>query len=227
MLIFGSVLPDIANIFEEEVAKTKIHYSPVEFYDFVKNNYPDLLDLALGVKLHSNVGKGADFYSDDMEVGFAKIEGRKIVNRVKKLLGIEDDKISLVLAHNFIEAGVDLNIAEINSDIYKLYFVVINGLDFSETEECLAAYLSFEKNLISEDLKKFLNFLNPINLASAEKMVNGMILPLINLKFEKSADRAETMNILLESKNLVKDKYLGFLNDAVEKMKIDFKNVLE
>src|SRR3989344_1230866 len=78
LLVFGSVLPDVSWTSKSEIGRDQIHYTPKELYEYISKNCPQLKDLALGVRLHSNVDKGADYYSDDLDVGFAKVEGRKI-----------------------------------------------------------------------------------------------------------------------------------------------------
>ncbi len=117
LLILGSVIPDLA--WFSEPLRDALHSSPAEFWDFVKDKYPDSLDLALGVKLHSQINKGADYYSDDNEIGYAKINGRKIIKKVTEVLNIEEGQQALGLSHSFIEAAIDLLLAEKNSSLPK------------------------------------------------------------------------------------------------------------
>jgi len=108
LLVFGSVLPDVSWTSKSEIGRDQIHYAPRELYEYISKNKPELIDLALGVKLHSNVDKGADYYSDDTETGFAKVEGRKIEDDVARMLNEEKGERTLGTAHSFIEASVDI-----------------------------------------------------------------------------------------------------------------------
>lgn len=131
LLVFGSVLPDIAWTSSSAIGRDEIHNSPQKFYDFVKLKYPEFVDLAIGVKLHSQVGKGADFFSDGDagNEGFAYKEGKTVESRVAVLLGGEMGKQSKVLSHNFIEAAVDLNLYESKPEMFDVYKNAIENID--------------------------------------------------------------------------------------------------
>lgn len=226
LLIFGSVLPDIATTSKGEVGRDKIHYSPKEFYEFVKAKFPGLLDLAVGVRLHSNVDKGADYYSDDTEIGFAKIEGEKITKDVGKLLEMDDEKINLVLAHNFIETGVDLNLRETCPEVFDLYARSLKEIDLKLVAVCLSEYLGLGKGLVLKELGNFVEFLSPDHFLSVGNAAKGAVLPLIELRFGKRVDLKEAERILTTAKEITKNNFLDYLDHAVEKMKIDFADLV-
>ncbi len=225
LLVFGSILPDIATTSKEEISRDEIHYSPQKFYDFVQDNFPDLLDLAWGVSLHSHINNGADYYSDDNEVGFAKVEGRKITQEVKKLLGTDDEMVGLMLAHNFIEGGVDLNIRDFQPEIWQIYYDSLNKLEWSAIVRCLSKYLNIAEERIQKELQFFVDFLSPEHLSSVDQCIDGMLIPFFELKFSKKVDPNLAKQILLSAKEITKDKYLGFLDNAVAKMRIDFREL--
>jgi len=223
LLVFGSVLPDIASTSKQEISREEIHNSPKKFYDFVKTNFPDLVDLAVGVRLHSDVGKGADFYSDDNDTGFAKIEGRKIMADIKKLLDTDDEKIALSLAHSFIEAGVDLNLSDSHPEMRELFSDCMRELDLNRVNDCLSNFLAIDTKVVLKELKFFKTFLNPERLSSAERMIDG-IVSLIEMRFGKTVESTLTLQILLGAKELTKDSYLNYLDEAVAKIKNVFQN---
>ena len=198
----------------------------MEFFAFANSKYPDLIDLATGVRLHSQVGKGADFYSDDEKVGYAVVEGRKVNADVAKLLNIAEGKASLVLAHNFIEAAVDLNLLGSHPHLLMIYKQSIEQSNLQEIAFCLSAYLGKEKAFIYNELKKFVEFANPKHFSSAESVVDGIFLPFIKFKFGKEVDRDKTIAIVHKAKNITKSTYLGFLEKVVENMKADFADLI-
>ncbi len=227
LLIIGSILPDLATISSEgDLIREKIHNSPMEFFTFVDSKYNHLIDLAIGVRLHSQVGRGADFYSDDERVGYALIEGQKVNADVAKLLNTEEGKISLVLAHNFIEAAVDLNLLGSHPHLLTVYRQGIEQSDLQEIASCLSDYLEKEDGLIYNELKNFIDFANPKHFASAEAIVDGIFLPFIRLKFGKDVDRQKASAVVHKAKTITKGTYLNFLETAVENMRIDFTDLI-
>ncbi len=227
LLIFGSILPDIATTSRQEIGGDKIHYSPKEFYHFVQKRFPNLLDLAVGVRLHSNIDKGADYYSDEAGIGFAVIEGKKIAQDVKKLLRTEDERVGLGLAHNFIEEGVDLNLKDSHPEIFNTYSDSLNKLERPSIVNCLSEYLNLPKESIQKELQFFIDFLSPEHLSSVEQVVEGALIPLVELRFGKKVDSVLAKQILLMAKEITKDKYLDFLGNTVAKIKNDFAILLE
>lgn len=227
LLVFGSVLPDIATTSKDEISRDKIHYSPKEFYDFVKNRYSSLVDLAIGVRLHSHIEKGADYYSDDSKIGFAKLEGRKIVDDVKELLGTDDERLGLGLAHSFIEAGVDLNLKDLYPKIFDIYSKSFEEINLQVVADCLSEYLGLKKEKVLKELQNFVDFLSPEHLSSVDDMVDGVVVPLIEIKFGKTVSSVKAKQILMSAKRITKDSSMRFLDEAVEKMKVDFADLLE
>ena len=105
LLVIGSVLPDLATISSEGyLIGEKIHNSPMEFFAFVDSKYNNLVSLAIGVVLHSQVGRGADFYSDDEKVGYAVAEGKKVTADVAKLLNMDEGETSYL---DFIKGVIE------------------------------------------------------------------------------------------------------------------------
>lgn len=226
LLVFGSILPDITHISAGRIDRVKIHESPQLFYDFVRINFPDLADLALGVKLHSPIGKGADWYSDDDDEGFAKIEGKKIAKESGQLWKVTDEKESIVLAHNFIEASIDLNLLSSHPEILSLYRRSMTNLDVDKISICLSKYLKMDKDKVYFELNNLINFLSPDNLSSAENMAAKLIIPWREMIYGVKADYKQTLHVLELAKDITRNKYLIFLDEVADKIKIDFVNLI-
>jgi len=227
LLIIGSILPDLATTSSEgDLIWEKIHNSPVEFFTFVNSKCGNLVDLGVGARLHSQVGKGADFYSDDKKVGYAVAEGKKINTDVAKLLNVEEGETSLILAHNFIEAALDLNLRDSYPHLLEVYRQGIKQSNLQEIASCLSVYLGKDNKLMCGELKRFIEFANPKHLLSVEAIVDGILLPLIKLKFGKGADRRGATAVVRKAKLITKNTYLGFLEKVVENMKTDFADLI-
>ncbi len=223
-LILGSILPDISTTSSQQIGRDRIHKSPREFYEFISTNYPQLIDLGLGVRLHSQIDGGADFYSDDPKVGYAVIEGEKISADTAKLLEIPKGIVSLILAHNFIEMAVDLHLYKDFREIWDIYKDGIENVkeDFPKIAKCMGAYLELEQSLVLRELNNLTDFLSPYNLISKEISVEKA-LPLINLKFHKNVSLEETLKIVDKALEITKPSYKEFLDNAVKGVK---KNIL-
>ena len=220
-MIFGSILPDIAATSSQRISRDKIHNSPKELYKFITEKYPQLTDLALGVRLHSQVDGGADFYSDNMQVGYARLEGEKISSEVADLLEIPKGGDDLVLAHNFIEMAVDLHLYEDSRYIWETYLDAIEKVraDFSVIAICLGEYLELNKDLVLTELNNLILFLDPQNFTSKAIAVEKITLPLIKLRFKKDVSFQNTIEIVDKALNITESSYQNFLDDAVAKVK--------
>lgn len=225
LLVFGSVLPDIAWTSLKGKAFEKIHHSPKDFYSFLVSGAPDFVDLAIGARLHSSIDRGADFYSDDNEVGFAAAEGKKIQSEAGKLLKTADARLSLVLAHNFIEAGVDLNLLEKHPEILNTYKFGLS-VDLNAVSGCVAKYLGLDKAVVREEIGNFVGLLSPMNLSSPPNMVNGALLPLVKIIFKKQVEASAAQEVLAKAKEITKNTAISFLDGAVWEMKKDFADLL-
>ncbi len=225
LLIIGSFLPDMAWMPLLQDAKNKIHNSPKELSDFINTNYPYLSDLALGVRLHSQVNGGADFYSDDLNVGYAKIEGEKISANVADLLEIPKGDISLVLAHNFIELAVDLHLYQNHKEIWDLYSSATRETkkDLSKIAECLGGYLKLIPELTLNELNNFIKSFDPKNITTKEIATKTVVLPLIKLKFKKDVSEDVALNILNKALKITRPTYQQFLDYATAEVK---KNII-
>ncbi|PIS14780.1 hypothetical protein COT64_00800 [Candidatus Shapirobacteria bacterium CG09_land_8_20_14_0_10_39_12] len=224
LLVLGSVIPDLA--WFSESLRNVLHNTPSEFWDFVKDKYPDSLDLALGVKLHSQINKGADYYSDDDETGYAKVNGRKIIKIVTKALGIEEGQQALVLSHNFIEAAIDLLLAESVPSLPKVYRRAIDSEANHQAAIVVSAFLDKEVALVDAEMKKLFDFLSPENISFLMGVCSNAVAPFLERTLGKKLNLKQILNVLKKSKELINDSYLSFLNETVKKMKIDFQDYI-
>ncbi len=187
-LVLGGILPDISTASGEKLSRDLLHNNPDRFYSFVADKYPELLPLALGLVLHSQVNHGADFYSDNHQSGYAYRLGLKLVPGVAELLERKPDEVCAVLAHNFIEGGVDLNLARNQPEILDLYRSAIPKNDRPKVISCLAEYFSEPQDFVAQSLEKFLKILRPDDYISVEKVVSGAIQPLIKIRLKLEVD---------------------------------------
>lgn len=225
LLILGSILPDIATTSSQQIGRDMIHNSPVELFNFIKSNYPALIDLGWGVRLHSQVNRGADFYTDDFDTGYAYIYGREISKDVAILLSTPHDQSCLVLAHNFIELAIDLHLAKSNKQITDAYKLGIENSkkEFATISECLGNYLSLDSATVSTEIDKLVSFLDIKNIESKELAIKKLILPLIKLRYKNDVSEEKALEILDKALELTEPTYQDFLDKTVIEVR---KNIL-
>jgi len=214
LLVFGSVLPDISTTSGGKIPREKIHGEIDKFSDFVGEKYAKFIDLALGMKLHLM----ADFYSDDPEVGFAVSEGKKIQSLVGELLKSNNNEQNLVLAHNFIEAGVELNLLKKHAELMRLYETSVTAVNFGEISKCIAEFAGLDRNMVSAQLVKFCYWLDINNLATPERLAEGLIIPMISIRLSKVVEKQEVLNILDKAMEMTEDHAMKYLDEAVAGM---------
>lgn len=224
LLVLGSVIPDLA--WFSVPLKGVLHDQPDEFWDFVKEKFPDFSDLALGVKLHSQVNKGADYYSDDEEVGFAKINGRKILKDAAMTFEIEEGHQALILSHNFIEVAIDLHLGKKFPSIVRLYKKAIGSVMTEGVARILSAYSGKEISIIGDELKKFFAFFSPENISIRMGVCSNAVVPYLEKILHKKLNFNQILGVLDQSVALTKESSLPFLDETVNKMKVDFKNLI-
>lgn len=224
LLILGSVIPDLA--WFSEPLRGALHNEPDDFWNFVKEKYPDFLDLALGVRFHSQIGRGADYYSDDEEIGYAKVNGRKIVKNVASAFGIEEERQALVLSHNFIEAAVDLLLAEKFPSLVRTYQRAIDGDAAEKAAVVISVYLGKDVSLVETELRELFAFFSPENISSLRGVCSNSVTPFLKRTLQKDINFDQVLSVLEQSRELIKGSFLPFLDETVGKMKINFRDLV-
>lgn len=223
--LFGSVFPDGAWIAPHIFPRDQIHDNPQRFHTFVIQHYPQYQNLSLGVMLHSSISKGAYFYSDNMQSGFAVTNTGPLVPYIKKYIGAENQIHAIIKAHNFIEAAIDLQVAKTHPEISNLYHHAFSQQNYLILVQVLKAYLP--KSLLTE--QEILNACNHLasflpleGLTNHDSLIDKIMLPLVKLKNQKEIGRqsvAEMIDIAIE---LVAPHWQTWLNHAVVEMKQTF-----
>jgi hypothetical protein len=223
LLVFGSVLPDISFSSDSAILRAELHDSPMKFMNFVKENFPELSELAVGVRLHSGIDKGADYYSDNKEAGFALRDAEQIWEEVAAMLGSPKDERSLTLGHNFIEAGVDLNLAQSRPELEGIYLDALAEIDVQAISLCLSKYVSKEQDQVTKLLNSFLEMAKGVGLPS--KMAEFIFRPLINARMGAKAKDEDILNLIKKSVAITAPNYERYLQAAIDNMKRDFAGI--
>lgn len=221
LLVIGSILPDFVWVSRVELLYENLHNDIEDFYVSVNGSDEEMLDLALGMKLHSNK-VGADLYSHFYKGGYSYKKGKVLLPDIKELTSSEDEKKMADLSHTFIEASLDLHLLNDKPEILEIYKKFSREIDFDKIAKLLSDYSGIDQELISRDVKALFDLVKPENLVS-KKTFAGKVLPtLIKVSFDKRVGEGEILPILEKALKLTKGDYKKFLSETISMMKKDF-----
>ncbi|MEK9207133.1 MAG: hypothetical protein AAB922_01535, partial [Patescibacteria group bacterium] len=162
---------------------------------FKQNKHKNMLDLALGMRLHSNK-VGADLYSHSYKGGYSYIKGRNIIADLANLVETKDSKKISDLSHNFIEASLDLLLYSDRPEILDLYKRSLTNVDFDKISALFGEYTGVEKKFLLQNIQLLFNVIKPENLVSENSFANIVLPKMIEIGFNQKVDKAEVLKIL-------------------------------
>lgn len=229
-LILGSVIPDGAWLYPHIFPREEIHDNPLKFQDYITLNFPEHLCFSTGVTLHSQVNQGADFYSDNLKNGFAMKHAELLTDKVGKYLEIENKFDAILKSHNFIEAAVDLLLANKYPQATKFYHQACNQNNFQTIAEIIKklqprALLTTQEVMIA--LHKLFDQLSAQNLANKELMVSRVLTPLIQLNSKSIVKEQYVAEILEDAITCAQSEWEIWIDYAISEMRITFKTLLQ
>ncbi|OGH02810.1 MAG: hypothetical protein A2798_00025 [Candidatus Levybacteria bacterium RIFCSPHIGHO2_01_FULL_37_17] len=208
-LLFASIFPDIAWTSKGKIDRNKIH-SEFAYSLTLDSRFKPIVE---GLKYHLLL----DYYTHDFEGGYAFNCSKDIDQDVADLLGIEKGRDSLLMAHNFIEAAVDLSVIEKFSNTLDLYKNVMSKAAQNLFSEYSSLYLGVEKKEAEGIILDYIQNLAPSLMSTFNGMAEKVLPILVGLKFSKSVDSVRTKEILNKAIDIVSPTYLDFLNHAISR----------
>ncbi|OGH10684.1 MAG: hypothetical protein A3B38_04350 [Candidatus Levybacteria bacterium RIFCSPLOWO2_01_FULL_36_13] len=208
-LLFASIFPDIAWTSKGKINRNKIH-SEFAYSLKLDSKFKTIIE---GLKHHLLL----DYYTHDFEGGYAFNCSKDIDQEVADLLGIEKGRDSLLMAHNFIEAAVDLSVIKKFPDTLDLYKNVMSKTDKKLFSEYSYLYLGVGEKDATEVINSYIQNISPSLMSTFDGMAETVLPTLVGLKFSKSVDSARTKEILNKAIKIVSPTYLDFLNHAISR----------
>lgn len=225
LLMLGSFLPDIRVVTEINSPLDRLHNEPVDFLKFIKEKYPNLIDLGISVRLHCSQDKGADFYSDNHETGYAVIKAEEIKSEAGELIH-DSGRNALVVAHNFIEAALDLKLQESDKEIGTIYQAGIDKVDYKTVAKCLAEYFGMSKNEVENDLLLLKDYFSLEHLSTSKSFAELFPKP-IQKRYGVQIDGLDPVIELIErSKLIITDSYIDYYKNTISEIKNNLGNLL-
>lgn len=131
-----------------------------------------------------------------------------------------------MLAHNFIEGGLDLNLVQHQPEILALYRSAIKISYSFEIIKCLAGYFAVPAETVSWALHQLNRMIGSANFSSLSVLARDTVVPLIKIRLKKEVDVTATQALLAKGVAITADSYLGFLDRVVDDMRRDFARYL-
>jgi hypothetical protein len=221
LIVIGSVLPDVVWVDRKTFSPEKLHDDLDDLYSYLETNQKDMLDLALGMKLHSNK-VGADKYSHFYKGGYSYIKGRELIPDLKRIIKSNEDKKLSGLSHNFIEAALDLSLLQDEPDILDLYKSSINEVDLGKISKLISDFSKIDYERLYMAVQMLFGLLSFNNLNSDERIAKEILPKLIKLSFGKDVDSSGVLEVLRNAVEVTKDEYKDLFNEMIFEMKKDF-----
>ncbi len=220
LLVIGSVIPDFVWV-SRKFPYENLHNNIDDFYSWVKSDHEDMLDLALGMKLHSNA-VGADKYSHFYSGGYAYVKGKLLLPDIIELIGSGDEKKIADLSHTFIEVSLDLHLYKDKPEILELYKKSLRKVDFDKISKIISKYAVVDRSLVLKDIKALFNLVKPENLVSEQIFASNVLPVLIDAGFHKKASEKRVLKILQSALAITKEDYKDLIDKTISMMQKDF-----
>jgi hypothetical protein len=223
LLVTGSVLPDFVWIDRKTFLPEKLHDNIDDFFAFLEKNNEDMLDLALGMKLHSN-DIGADKYSHFYNGGYSYKKGKILIPDLIKLIGPNEDKKISGVSHNFIEAALDLHLQIDKPELLDLYKNSLAQVNLSDISKVISGYSKIKYEAVFKSIQMLLELVKPENLVSDRLMAENVMPTMIKASIGKEAviDNEGILNILQKAVEVTRTDYKELFNEMIDLMKKDF-----
>jgi hypothetical protein len=221
LLLIGSILPDVVWVDRKTFSPKQLHDDLDNLYSYLEANQKDMLDLALGMKLHSNK-VGADKYSHFYKGGYSYIKGKKLIPDLKRLINSNEDKKLSGLSHNFIEAALDFSLLQDEPDTLDLYKSSIREVDLGKISKVISDFSKIDYERFFKAVQMLFGLLSFDNLASDERIAKEILPKLIKLSFGKDVDSSGVFKVLRNAIEVTKDGYKDLFNEMIFEMKKDF-----
>ena len=222
LVLLGGIYPDYIWNNRTIRHRRNIHYDPFGFYQFVQNDYRDMVPFAKGVLLHSDISHGLDWYSDDCKHGYAMLLGKQLIPAVQKAFFLDPIKAA-DFSHNFIEAAFDLVVASDYPQLAQKLIKIKPLIVSFKIDAILAVFSDSSLRDTRQAIEELSAFYLRKNLQS-EKLIISVCLARIAKSRFAITDReliVKLTPILKNALDLVYPTYQQFLSRTITSMQHD------
>lgn len=223
MTVLGSVFPD--TVINCSLTYDQTHNIGWGLYEYFRNQSEEHLDFARAMVTHTVNPNGLDFYGDEeYGLGYKGYCFQKAVEIEKEVIQACNipDKFGLWKAHNFIEMGIEMNIASSENELMDLFH---KGLTDSrlihEISSQIDRYYHLEGKSVADCFKRFTEIME-LNGLSSLALANRYDIQM-KVKHGIQIDIEKCSEIIDKSRLIVQKDFDSFIDCCTARVKTMLK----
>lgn len=215
LLVIGALLPEsFPFIPNNPFCNEEIHEGGEALLRFLKKNYPQKKDLALGIMAHSR----ADNWNREIEE-YASGQRAKLLREIAGVSRI-DLKTAEFRLHNFLWWGLDIWILKNKSEFRDEVAQVLKRVDVNGVSRLLTECFHKDYGEVQKTLKTlFKEIYRPEDLNSIEGFARIWARQAAGLPERDQVDILKAKNIIQECRDLLGDDVQELLNLVVKEVR--------
>ncbi len=221
--VLGSIFPDA--VIKCSLTYDQTHNAGWGLYEYFRNHREEYLDFARAMVTHTVNPKGLDFYGDEeYGNGYKGYCFQKAVAIEKDVIDACNipDKFGLWKAHNFIEMGIEMNIADSESELVNiLHKGLTDSLLIKELSPCIDAYFGLKDSSVADCFSRFTGFMELQKLSSLT--LANRYGTQMQVKHGINIDISKCNDIIEKSRTIVQADFESFIDYCTEKVEIMLK----
>ncbi len=218
MTVLGSVFPD--TVIKCCLKYDQTHKEGWGLYDYFAEHSERHLDFVKAVAAHTVYPKGLDFYGDEEYrngyKGYCFQKAAYIEKEVIIACNIPEE-FGLWKAHNFIEMGIELNIAESERGLAKIFSQGLKDrLLIEELSSYIDGYYGLKNMSAADCFYRFKDFLelNEIDSNELSRRYNAQM----QVKHGIEIDISKCSDIIEKSRAIADEDFKDFIDYCVERI---------
>ena len=223
MTVLGSVFPD--TVIKCCLTHNQTHNVGWELYRFIGEYRADCLDFAKALVTHTVNPKGLDYYGDENYgsgyKGYCFQKAAEIEREVIEACNIPE-KFGLWKAHNFIEMGIEMNIAYSNRELMDAFHDGLNDYSLErELSTILDKYYGLKDMTVCDCFSRFSGFmeLKEVSSLTFAKRYNSQM----QVKHGIEINIPKAGRIIEKCRSIVQDDFEDFIEYCTLKVETMLK----
>lgn len=221
MTVLGSIFPD--TVIKCCLTYDQTHNAGWGLYEYFKNYSEKHLDFARAMVTHTVNPNGLDFYGDEeYGSGYKGYCFQKAVEIEKEVIHACNipDKFGLWKAHNFIEMGIEMNIADSDDELISVFHKgLTDSCMIDELSRHIDKYFGLKGRTVVDCFHRFTDFMELQELSSMTLAAryNTQMLAKHGIRI----DISKCSEIIEKSRSIVQedfDEFIDFCTLRVEAM---------
>ncbi|HYF82064.1 MAG TPA: hypothetical protein VEB00_03420 [Clostridia bacterium] len=223
LTVLGSVFPD--TVIKCSLTYDQTHNAGWGLYERFRDHSEEYLDFARAAVTHTVNPKGLDFYGDEeYGSGYKGYCFQKAVEIEKEVISACNipDKFGLWKAHNFIEMGIEMNIADSENELVSiLHKGLTDNYLINELSTRIDKYFGLKERSAADCFSKFTEFMELQELSSLA--LANRYNAQMQVKHGIKIDISRCSDIIEKSRTIVREDFESFIDYCTEKVETMLK----